>query len=84
MVSLGHPAVGPEAGWEVAAGSHCNVLLCVNAEGNLVLGKAVLRAYLRSTMMPGGYLDLEATYVEKALQQSDSGSSFNTRCNSLL
>jgi hypothetical protein len=51
---------------------------------NPVLEKAVLRSYLRSTMMPGGHLDLDATYVEKALRQSDSSSAFHTRCKFLF
>ena len=52
--------------------------------GDIALGRAVLRVYQRSTLMPGGYLDLEATYVEHAIRHSDSSSSFHTRSSLTL
>jgi hypothetical protein len=48
-------------------------------EGNTELSRAVLLVYQRSTLLPGGHLDLEATYAEQALRTSDSSSSFHTR-----
>ena len=46
---------------------------------NTELSRAVLQVYQQSTLIPGGHLDLEASYAERALRQSDSGSSFHTR-----
>jgi hypothetical protein len=82
-VSFGQHAAGPaflDARWEAPADGH-GELLCFNdgQKENMVLGKAVLRVYLRSTMMPGGQLEYETTYAEKALRQSDSSSVLYTR-----
>jgi hypothetical protein len=89
VVGSGPDAVGPallNSGWEAASDWHDRQLQRddVAFNGDLVQGKAVLRVYLRSAMMPGGRLDLEATYVEKALRQSDSSSAFHTRFNLLF
>ena len=46
---------------------------------NTELLKAVIQVYLKSTLIPCGYLDKRANKIEKALRHADSGSSFYTR-----
>jgi hypothetical protein len=64
---------------EDATGVWNEASIAAGLEGNTELCRAVLLLYQRSTLMPGGHLDLEATYAEHALRHSDSGSSFHTR-----
>ena len=48
-------------------------------EQNIKLAKATIQVFLRSALLPGGFLDHRADNMQKALRHSDSGSAVYTR-----